>query len=131
MSSRKKSEKEMVSEQLNGFKYETSEAWKMILDKLGRTLNHNELLHLANLFEKTFYISPNRLEKRSKELMIKLFNDHLDKFKEFMGRIGYKDKKGNSGGPMREAVNGEEIQQPNIPNLDSVIMPLFDESDLQ
>ena len=108
MSARKKSESEMVKDLLNGFKYDTSDAWKLILEKLGRTLNHNELLHLANLFEKTYFISPNRYEKRNKELMVKLFNNNLEKFKDFMSRIAYKDNKGNSGGPMEGALVDQE-----------------------
>ena len=96
-------EKEYIREQLGDFKMELSNAWNLIITQLGRTLNHNELRHLANIFEMVTGIKTNRFEKRNKDLLVKYFEDHIELFQDFISKIGYVDKKNHYGGPMAEA----------------------------
>lgn len=93
------SDKERVRMMLGDFELDNSTAWSLIKSKLGRTLNHNELIHLSNLFEKIYNIKPNRFEKRNKFLLVKLFEKNIDKFKDFIDRIAYRDEVGHLGGP--------------------------------
>lgn len=110
------SEKEYIKGQLGNFSIEQSTAWNLIKIKLGRTLNHNELRHLANIFETVTGIKTNRFEKRNKDLLVKYFEDHIDLFKDFISKIGYVDKNDHYGGPMaeetKEYFNDDKVSDP-------------------
>ena len=110
------SEKEYIKGQLGNFSIEQSTAWNLIKIKLGRTLNHNELRHLANIFETVTCIKTNRFEKRNKDLLVKYFEDHIDLFKDFISKIGYVDKNDHYGGPMaeetKEYFNDDKVSDP-------------------
>ena len=98
---------------LGNFKYEESEAWQLILEKLNRTLNHTELIKLSELFTSHFGLKTNRYEKRNKELIVKFFQTHIDKFREFIDGIAYEDKNHTIGGPRaNDLIQAYQNQKP-------------------
>ena len=73
----------------------------LIREKLGRDLTQNEMVHLALLFKSVSGINPSRDEKRSKTMLLKMFENRLEQFSAFLDRIAFQDNEGNIGGPMK------------------------------
>ena len=81
------SEKDRVDKLMGTFKYEESRTVKLIKNKWGKDLIQNELVHLANLFEKVTGFKIGRSERRNKALLIKFFEDRFDSFEKFMRNV--------------------------------------------
>ena len=81
------SEKDRIDKLMGTFKYEESRTVKLIKNKWGKELIQNELVHLANLFEKVTGFKIGRSERRNKALLIKFFEDHFDSFEKFMRNV--------------------------------------------
>lgn len=88
-------ERKRVDARLNGFIYKESAAWRVITERYGDNLNQNELLSLAEVIAAQLNLKVDREAKRRKEVLIKWYDEHLEKIKSLLPLIVLEDKEGN------------------------------------
>lgn len=88
-------EKVRVERRLNGFNYKQSEAWKLICAYISPNLGQKELLGIAQVISRHTKLKLDRQAKRSKEVLIKWFQENLEIIRPYLIRITLEDEHGN------------------------------------
>lgn len=92
----KEYEKLLLEDKLTHFNPSTSEAWKKLTSKYGEKLNHAELKCLAQVISANLDIELSRETKRRKNMLIKWFDENLNKIWPFIEEhIEVEDVDGN------------------------------------
>lgn len=77
-------EMERVKRRIHGFNYRNSEVWKILTDKYGPKLAHEELLSIAELLAAKTNITLDRDAKRRKAVLVKWFEENWDRIQGFL-----------------------------------------------
>ena len=88
-------ERRRVDKRLQGFVVKESRAWKAICSHYGSSLNQVELLSLAEVLGHILSIKVDREAKRRKEVLIKWFDENIDKIEPMLDRVIPEDQNGN------------------------------------
>lgn len=80
-------ERKRVDKRLKGFVFKESKAWKLICSHYGSNLNQVELLSIAEVIGQELSIKVDREAKRRKEVLIKWFEENIDKIEPILERI--------------------------------------------